>query len=148
VTYLLAVNLLIALFDANHLHHSAAQNWFATRGGAAWATCPITENGLIRIFSSPSYPNLSATPAEVAARLAIACQDPGHEFWPDNVSLATDNKFELRQLQGSRQVTDAYLLLLCARRNGTLATFDAGLSSLWSSAPLEARVELIATTSR
>lgn len=44
MTYLLDVNVLVALIDPNHVGHEAAHHWFETEGGKAWATCPINEN--------------------------------------------------------------------------------------------------------
>ena len=49
--YLLDVNVLIALIDTAHIHHEIAHEWFAKRG--EWATCAITENGLLRIVAFP-----------------------------------------------------------------------------------------------
>jgi uncharacterized protein len=57
---LLDVNVLVALFDPDHVHHDLAHDWFADQRAAGWATCPLTENGLIRVLSSPPLPG-SAT---------------------------------------------------------------------------------------
>ena len=51
-TYLLDVNVLIALTDPAHVQHEPAHDWFARTGQRAWATCPLTENGLLRITHS------------------------------------------------------------------------------------------------
>jgi hypothetical protein len=75
VTYLLDVNLLIALIDPTHIGHDAAHNWFGSIGSVSWATCPITENGVIRIVGHPKYPNSMGSPAAAApivARLGAA----------------------------------------------------------------------------
>ncbi len=50
-TYLLDVNLLLALSDPMHFHHNSAHRWLAEKVQRAWATCPLTENGFIRIAS-------------------------------------------------------------------------------------------------
>jgi hypothetical protein len=63
-TYLLDINLLLALSDPMHIHHETAHGWFAEKGHQAWATCPLTENGFIRIASHPNYPN---RPGDVTA---------------------------------------------------------------------------------
>ncbi len=60
MTYLLDINVLVALFDSAHVHHEAAHRWFASVGNASWATCPITENGFVRVVSNPVYPTVSA----------------------------------------------------------------------------------------
>jgi toxin-antitoxin system PIN domain toxin len=124
VTYLLDINVLVALFDAAHAHHDAAHRWFAAVGAASWATCPITENGLIRVLSNPAYPTVSASPVEVAQRLRTFCSQPGHAFWSDVVSLTDSTLFDASQLRGHQQITDRYLAGFAARQGGKLATFD------------------------
>jgi toxin-antitoxin system PIN domain toxin len=127
---LLDVNVLISLLDSAHAHHSAAVTWFrSTAAAEGWSTCPITENGFIRIVSHVSYPNLRLTPALAAASLARFKQSfPGiHRFWPDEISLTDADLFDLTLLTGSRQTTDAYLSGLAFRKGGRLATLDAGI---------------------
>jgi len=124
VTYLLDINVLVALFDAAHAHHEAAHRWFAAVGAASWATCPITENGLVRVLSHPSYPTVSASPGEVTDRLRTFCSQPGHVFWSDVVSLTDSSLLDVSQLRGHQQITDLYLAGLAARQGGKLATFD------------------------
>jgi predicted nucleic acid-binding protein len=60
VTFLLDVKVLIALIDPGHLGHDDAHEWFASMGQTAWATCPITENGVIRSVGNPKNPTLPA----------------------------------------------------------------------------------------
>ena len=79
-TYLLDVNVLIALIDPAHVQHDAAHHWFAETGSASWATCPLTENGLLRIVGHPRYPNAPGTPAMIAAILQALRALPGHRF--------------------------------------------------------------------
>src|SRR5205807_1947335 len=52
---LLDVNVLVALFDPDHVHHEPAHRWFAEQRGTGWATCPLTENGLLRVLTHPAY---------------------------------------------------------------------------------------------
>ena len=42
---LLDVNVLIALFDADHISHRAAVGWFSVNAINGWASSPITQNG-------------------------------------------------------------------------------------------------------
>jgi hypothetical protein len=121
-TYLLDVNLLLALTDPMHIHHESAHRWFVEKGQQAWATCPLTENGFIRIASHPNYPN---RPGDVAAVLAIFRQlreTPGHHFWPDDVSLLQILESDL--IITHAQITDVYLLGLAVHKKGKLATLD------------------------
>jgi toxin-antitoxin system PIN domain toxin len=120
--YLLDVNVLLSLVDPRHVHHGAAHRWFAAVGRSAWATCPITENGLVHILSQPRYPNRpgdASTTLEILRRL---CAGDGHQFWPADVSLR-DVVLPDAAITHA-QLTDAYLLGLAAHRGGRLATFD------------------------
>ncbi len=124
---LLDVNVLIALLDSGHLMHRTAMSWLEREIGSGWASCPITENGVIRIMSQPGYPN-SRTPVEVADRLAEACSSPHHVFWPEDISLLAGSILDWGRILGHRQVTDAYLLALATRHEGRFVTFDQRVS--------------------
>ena len=87
MTYLLDVNVLIAPIDPAHVGHEAAHGWFGAAGAIAWATCPITENGVLRIIGNPKYPNSVGSPAAVAPIVARLTALPGHVFWGDDISL-------------------------------------------------------------
>ena len=125
-TYLLDVNMLIALADPAHVQHDTAHDWFAAHK-QSWATCPLTENGLLRIVGHPRYPNSPGTPAAVADTLASLCALPGHTFWPDDISVGDANWLDTSRLLSSAQVTDSYLLALAAAHGGRLATLDRRL---------------------
>lgn len=127
MTHLPDVNVLIALIDRHHVSHEAAHAWFKATGQKSWATCPITENGVIRILSHPKYPNAPGSPAAVVGIIATMRKLPGHVFWPDDLSLADSNHVESRHLLTPAQVTDSYLLALARSKGGLLATFDRRL---------------------
>ncbi len=125
--HLLDVNVLIALFDPGHIHHDAAHDWFASVGSAAWATCPLTENGFARVLSNPAFPGRRTTAADAVARLGQLTRSPGHNFWEDGVSILDPSRFVISALTGHREITDAYLLALAVSRSGALATLDDGI---------------------
>ena len=85
---LLDINVVIALLDQGHVLHRAATRWLERELAQGWATCPITQNGVVRIMAQPAYPNPQPA-ALVAARLAEACRHPSHAFWPAPISLST-----------------------------------------------------------
>ena len=122
---LLDVNVLIALIDPNHVHHEAAHAWFRSHRSAGWATCPLTENGVIRILSNPAYSPVAELPAKVVERLQAARKSGNHRFWPDDISLCDPRLFSLAV--GWRQLTDVYLLALARHNQGHLATFDRSI---------------------
>lgn len=129
MTFLLDVNVLIALIDPGHIAHDTAHDWFGQEGKASWATCPITENGVIRIVGSPRYPNSPGSPASVAEILHAMRTLDGHVFWRDEISLLGSDSVNPARLLTSAQVTDTYLLALAKSKGGLLATFDRKLSS-------------------
>lgn len=122
---LLDVNFVIALFDPDHLHHEPAHAWFAEHRSAGWASCPLTENGVVRLLSNPAYSPSAERSAEIARRLASFRGSGHHVFWPDDVSLCDSDLFSLTV--GHRQLTDVYLLGLAVRHGGRLATFDRSI---------------------
>jgi toxin-antitoxin system PIN domain toxin len=129
VTYLLDVNVLIALMDPAHVAHDAAHDWFARIGSISWATCPMTENGVLRILGNPRYPNSTGSPAAVAPIVARLTALAGHVFWQDNLSLVASDLVDPTQILTPGQVTDTYLLALAVAQGGQLASFDRRLSA-------------------
>ena len=123
---LLDVNVLIALLDSDHASHESAIGWFSKHAREGWASCPITQNGCIRIMSNQGYPNPLPVQA-VIERLAEACNEDIHEFWSDEVSLLDSNLVDSTRIHGPRQLTDIYLLALAVRHAGRLVTFDSGI---------------------
>ncbi|GLK54878.1 toxin-antitoxin system PIN domain toxin [Methylopila capsulata] len=140
--HLLDVNVLIALIDTKHVDHAMAHDWFDHVSSDGWATCPLTQNGVIRIVGHSSYPNSPGAPAIVAETVAAALRWPGHEFWPDDVSLLTDAGIDRRRLLRSKQITDTYLLALAVKHGGRLATLDRRLATDAVSGGREALVVL------
>ena len=125
--FLLDINVLIALIDPAHVQHDRAHEWFAALGKQAWATCPLTENGVLRIVGHARYPNSPGTPAAVVELITGMRALPGHEFWPDDLTLFDGRRIHCARLLDSAQVTDSYLLALAYAHGGQLATFDRRL---------------------
>jgi len=128
VRALLDVNIVIALLDPDHAFHERAHNWWAANAKSGWASCPITENGVVRIMSHPGYsPGARFTPGDLISRLQLFARQTDHEFWPDDISLRDNAIFTTERIHSSRQITDLYLLALAAKHSGKLATFDQGI---------------------
>jgi toxin-antitoxin system PIN domain toxin len=127
--WLLDINVLIALFDPDHAFHDRAHEWWGRESDRTWASCPLTENGLIRIMASPKYPSDEPfTVAELADNFRTFSGNTDHEFWPDAISLTETARFRHDRILSSRHLTDLYLLALAAENGGGLATFDQGIS--------------------
>lgn len=124
---LLDVNVLIALLDADHATHGRATAWLAEHARQGWASCPVTQNGCMRVMSHPGYPNPLPVKA-VAERLREACAGTYHAFWPDDLSLLDAGVADVSRVHGPRQLTDVYLLALAVRHGGRFVTFDAAVA--------------------
>jgi toxin-antitoxin system PIN domain toxin len=127
--YLLDVNVLIALIDPAHVQHEEIHDWFGRVGQRAFATCPITENGLLRIVGHPKYPNSPGPPSSVVGALAAMRGLAGHEFWADSISLVDSAGVDPALLSSHSRVTDSYLLALARANKGKLATMDMKLAT-------------------
>lgn len=128
-TFLLDVNVLIALIDPSHVQHDQAHAWFSRAGRTSFATCPLTENGLVRIVGHPKYPNSPGPPSVVLNSLNAIRALPGHAFWPDSISIADETFFAPALLSRHSRVTDSYLLALAHANKGRLATMDQRLAA-------------------
>jgi toxin-antitoxin system PIN domain toxin len=124
------VNVLIALLDEDHPHHDTAANWFVLNSELGWATCPLTQNGCIRILSQTRYPN-SLSIGEVVEGLRAVTLIKSHEFIADDVSLLNQGVVDVSSISSHRQLTDIYLLALAVEHDMRFVTLDRGV-------PLEA----------
>jgi toxin-antitoxin system PIN domain toxin len=125
---LLDVNVIIALFDPDHAFHERAHMWWAANRKPGWASCPLTENGVVRIMSHPGYSTkVRFAPGDLIGRLRQFAAQSNHEFWPDDISVRDEKIFAAERLHNSRQLTDLYLLALAVAHRGRLVTFDQGI---------------------
>lgn len=121
---LLDVNVLVALFFPDHVHHDIAHDWFEDQRPSGWATCPVTISGFLRVASQQPTEHGLIRPAEALGHLAKLCADRQHQFWPDSVSLLDAQIFDAAYITSHRHVTDVALLGLAHSNGGVLATFD------------------------
>ena len=122
--YLLDVNVWLALFDAQHEFHDRAYAFIATPS-LKIATCPLIENGVLRIANIPGFQRSYIAGFEAVSRMMQrVCADTNHEFWPDDITLRDADIIQWGRVSGHNQITDVYLLALAVKRNGTLASFD------------------------
>lgn len=125
---LLDVNILVALHDSEHVHHSLVLDWFETNVAAAWASFPLTQNGCLRVMSEPQYPNARSF-GVLSGALAATFKSPQHAFWNDDISLLDERRFRHDRNHGHRQLTDLYLLALAVRHKARLVTLDGGIAA-------------------
>ena len=124
MTWLADGNVLVALALRTHLHHERAHQWLAGLKNDRFATCPITQSTLLRVHMRVSTEGTAAAAWEA---LRAASEHPGHEWWDEPLNYLD---VPHRNLQGYRQVTDAWLAELARRRGGRVATLDSGFAIL------------------
>jgi toxin-antitoxin system PIN domain toxin len=123
---LLDVNFLLALFQPDHVHYEPAQRWWTAHRAGGWASCPLTQNGFVRIVSQSRYPKPMALTIAIEL-FAEQTIDTDHEFWPDDISVIDLQRFNRTGILGPKQLTDVYLLALAVKNGGRLATFDRAI---------------------
>jgi toxin-antitoxin system PIN domain toxin len=122
---LLDVNVLVALFDPDHVHHDLAHDWFVDHRPDGWATCAMTESGVVRVICNPKYRPDPPRPAVAVDQLRMLCASGHHHYWGIAPSLRDAAVFALGAARGHGQITDVCLLGLAKTMKGTLATFDS-----------------------
>jgi uncharacterized protein len=136
------VDLLIALFQPDHIHHQRAHQWWEANQNLGWASCPITENGFVRILSQPKYP-MPQTVSAAVKLLNMARESTNHEFWSDSVSLLNPVLFNADAFTHHGQITDSYLLALAFKNNGRLVTLDQDIKTSTIVGFAEQRLQVI-----
>lgn len=139
---LLDLNLLTALLWPSHEHHAVAHDWFAQRRADGWATCPLTQLGLVRLLSNPAFSRDALSVRDALTLLLKNLEHPHHVFWSVDRDAASLTPMA-SALRGHQQVTDAYLLALARHHGGLVATFDRGLGDL--AARLGVAIDVVAT---
>ena len=125
---LLDVSVLVALFDEAHTFNERAHQWLEDHGSGGIATCPLTENGVVRILSNANYSRVfQFSASHIVHQLRSFVDGNEHQFWPDEVSLRDATHFDPVFILGPSQVTDLYLLALATEKGGCFVTFDTAI---------------------
>jgi uncharacterized protein len=126
MSFLLDVNVMVALGWLGHVHNYRVRKWIACEldQGTPFATTPITELGFIRISNQISDPKVSV--AEAAVRMEEIAVHLGqhHRFLPDDLSSCRPFP---AWCKNAKHTTDAHLLALAEKHGLQLATLDTGI---------------------
>jgi uncharacterized protein len=121
------ISILLALLDQDHIHHERARSWWARQRHHGWASCPLSQNGFVRIISQKTYAR-SKPIGEAFAMMQRATTRPDHQFWPDDLSLLDTTLIDHSRALSPRHLTDVYLLALAVKHGGRLVTLDTGIA--------------------
>lgn len=120
---LLDVNVLIALHDADHVHHTRAAQWLDAHSQSGWASSPLTQNGCVRIMNLAGYSN--PQPLNLLIQMLQSSTSAlVHQLWDDDISILDKQRFRHSHVHSAKQLTDLYLLGLAVKHQGCLVTFD------------------------
>ena len=128
--WLLDGNVLVAMSLNGHPHHDRVHSWLKTIRKDTFASCPVTEETLLRLHIQQANDKTAEAAWKVLEDLR---NHPKHVFWPENFSYT---EISHTRLTGHRQITDAWLAELAKRNEGKLATLDEPLSALWPNSTL------------
>jgi len=143
-SFLLDVNVLVAMAWPSHEAHKKAQHWFSLHANAGWATCPITQSAFVRILSNPGFSENALTPKDALHLLQANLGQARHEFWADELTLRQALGNLEQELSGHQQITDAYLLGLAVYHRAKFATLDRAVAALLPTKDMQRQfVELI-----
>ena len=97
--------------------------WFDANARFGWASCPLTQNGCLRIMSQPGYGQPQPL-AVLISMLRVSVDTGFHAFWSDDISILEESRFQHGHMHSPRQLTDLYLLALSVKNGGRFVTFD------------------------
>lgn len=125
-TYLLDVNILVALAEPSHPHHGKVAKWFNT-SGLAFGVCAFSEAGFVRLAMNPSVVPAPWEANEISEFLEDLENHSGYRFVPVSIRWRGFSPAFRRAVQGFNQIPDAYLLALAVEEDLVLATTDKRL---------------------
>ncbi len=129
-TFLLDVNVLLALAIHDHPKHSDIKSWFRSQRDDGFSTCAITQSGFIRLASNPGLYQVRFLHEGALKALQSITRLPRHRFWTMEVEYEKAVDPISHRITGYKQTTDAYLLGLAIHHVGKLATMDRGISQM------------------
>jgi hypothetical protein len=142
VSFLLDVNVLLAVCWEEMETHETARSWFSAHVGEGWATCTLTESAFVRLSMNPKVFPDPASFREALAVLEALRKVPGYRFLVQSAPF-TEADFPAKSVRGYRQVVDASLLALSRKHEVRLVSFDKGLVQLAASGGWDSSLQLL-----
>ena len=145
-SYLIDINVLLALSWGGHPSSRAAHAWLAEEAGvkSRLLLCRITQLGLLRLLTNELV--VGSDTLTVEAAFAVEDRwlaDPRVEFATERHGLERlfrEATAGVRKQKASKVLMDAYLIAFAGVEKATLVTFDKGMSKLAARAGVNCRL--------
>lgn len=126
MSYLIDVNLWVALTVKNHVHHEPALAWFNEAPLRSSAFCRVTQMGLLRMLTNTAVMGPAALTMTAAWEIYdVLLADDRIFFSPEPEGLERQwRRFSSDQPSSAGRWTDHYLAGFAAAARMTLVTFD------------------------
>lgn len=121
VMHLFDLNILLGVFFTSHPNHEQAVEAYKKYSKLGWATCPMTENGFVRVGLQNIFLEEVQNSQDLIKSLELWKKDGKHHFWTDDLSLTDDL---ITHIPDHRSITDLYLLALAVKKGGKLITLN------------------------
>lgn len=130
-TFLLDVNVWLALATERHIHSRVASGWFQTVGREQAVFCRVTQMGLLRLLTNSRVMAADVlTQAKAWAVYARICRDARVRFMDEPPGLEQVwRQLTTRAQPATNLWTDGYLLAFASAAELQLVSFDKGLSA-------------------
>jgi toxin-antitoxin system PIN domain toxin len=130
MTYLVDVNVCLALALVGHVHHDIALEWLLGVNSEEIALCRFVQAGLLRLLTNKVVMGANVLTATRAWVVHDAlCEAARLRFVPEPMGMEQSWREATRRFQtGPNLWTDAYLAAFTAASGFTLVTFDRDLA--------------------
>jgi len=129
------INILVAAFRADHVHHKVASNWLsealaACDSGGSVSILPMIASGFVRLVTNPKI-FLDPAPVKLAIGFIDALLEvPGVDMPAVGEEWLLFRKLCLERRLKANDVPDAWIASAVLQQHDHLVTFDKGFTRL------------------
>jgi uncharacterized protein len=132
MTYLVDVNVWLALADEGHVHHAAARDWFEESSSDTKYFCRTTQQALLRLLTNAHIMGPHVLNAAGAWKIYDAFRsDDSIKFAQEPEALESSwRALTVGASSGHNFWTDRYLAAFALASNSTIVSFDQAFRSM------------------
>ncbi len=131
-SFLVDVNVWVALSYDRHIHYAAAHRWFEDVGPGEAAFCRLTQLGYLRLLTNPRVMGEEVrTPRQAWGIYDLLCEDLRVAFVSEPPEVEATFRDITRGFPvGAAVWTDAYVAAVARVRKMRIVSFDRGFGAL------------------